>query len=110
MSDVFGKTSHWFRTILSPPAVYFINTNQLLNKFGCTAMKIFFNVILSDQIFYTDFPLHQFLNFRKCSFTYSKKFLVSISAYINRKFFTFFFLISLLHTVTTTMIGVKQFT
>ena len=98
MFNIFGKTPNWFRTLNSPSIVYFTNTSQLLNEFGCTTMKIFLNVFLSDQFFYTDFPLHQFLNFRKSLFTYSKKFLVSISAYLNRKFLRFFFDFSCPHS------------
>ena len=49
--EVFGKTPNWFRTIQSPCTVYFTNTNQLLNEFGCTTMKIFCNIFLSDQFF-----------------------------------------------------------
>ena len=105
--EVFGKTPNWFRTIQSPCTVYFTNTNQLLNEFGCTTMKIFCNVFLSDHFFCSNFPLHQLLNFRRSLFIYSKKFLVSISAYLNRKFFRFFFFISLLHTVTTIMTALK---
>ena len=53
---------------------------------------------LSDQFFYIEFPLHQFLNLRKSLFTYSNKFLVSISAYLNRKCFRFFFDFSCPHS------------
>ena len=70
----------------------------MLNEFGCTTMKIVLNVFLSDQFFYIEFPLHQFLNLRKSLFTYSNKFLVSISAYLNRKCFRFFFDFSCPHS------------
>ena len=54
-------------------------------------MKTFCNNFLSDNNFYADFPLHQFLRFRRCLFICSKKFLVSISAYLNRKLLRLFY-------------------
>ena len=92
---LFGKTPNWLRTIYGHPIIYFTDYDHFSNEFAGTTMKIFCNTFLSDNFFYVDFPLHQFLAFRHCIFTYSKKFLLNISAYINRKFFRFFFLFRL---------------
>ena len=61
-------------------------------------MKIFCNVFLHNHYFYADFPQSQLLRFCYCLFIESKKFMIQLSAFINRRFFKFFILYACPHT------------
>ena len=103
---LFGKTPNWYHTVNSDSIVHLTDPEQFLNEFACTIMKIFCNNFLSDNFFYADFPLYQFLFFRCCLFVHSKKILLQISAYMNRKFLIFV-LNTLVHTLITIMTTLK---
>ena len=89
---VFGQTANWFRTITSQPTSLALQGfDHFLNEYGCVILKIFCNSFFKENFLYLDFPQHQFMSFCRFIFTHSKKFLLQISSYINRKFFRFFF-------------------
>ena len=89
--DFFGQVpNNWFQRLNTNYFQKIVHYHELLNIYASKKMKIFCNVFLSEQTVYSDLRMFQFLNFRGCLFLESKKFMIQISAFINRKFFRFF--------------------
>ena len=79
---VFGQAAHWFRTITSQPTSLALQGfDHFLNQYGCVILEIFCNSFFKKNFLYMDFPQHQFMSFRRCIFTHSKKLLLQISSY-----------------------------
>ena len=90
--SVFGNVPNWFRT-LNYQAIYLISRSysDILKEYVCVAIRIFCNVFFENTMldFYNG-PQHQFMEYRRCIFLQSKKFILQISVHINRKFLNLF--------------------
>lgn len=74
--------AHWFRTITSQPTSLALQGfDHFLNQYGCVILETFCNSFFKKNFLYLDFPQHQFMSFRRCIFTHSKKLLLQISSY-----------------------------
>ena len=79
---LFGRTPNWFRTLNSDSIIHLMDSEQFLNEFACTIKKIFCNIFLSNNFFYRDFPLYQFLFFSSLLvYTLEKIFVAGICLY-----------------------------
>ena len=90
--SVFGNVPNWFRT-LNYQTMYLISRSHsdILKEYACVAIKIFCNAFFVNTMldFYNG-PQHQFMEYKRCIFLQSKKFILQISADINRNFKIFF--------------------
>ena len=90
--SVFGSIPNWYHT-LSYQAHYLMSRSfyDILNEYACVAIRIFCNVFFENTMMECyNGPQHQSMQYRSCIFLKAKKFILQISAYINRKFFQFF--------------------
>ena len=90
--SVFGKAPSWFCT-LNYQAMYLMSRSyfDILNEYSCVALRIFCNVFFENTMLdFYNMPQYQFMEYRSCIFLQSKKFILQISAYVNRKFLKIF--------------------